>query len=266
MNVDVWMDEYFPHSAGRVWNALTDSRMLARWLAENNFEPRIGKRFQLGSNRKIACEVLELDPPRRMVWSWRFEDNGEAPMRVEFELRAKGIGTRLTIHHTGTAPDVLGAGVRERWLGRLKDLAGVLEETSPSEEIRKDDSAMQSKPMYAISYHKPEQLARLTWLAGTEGMTDRDFQETLEVFAESALQHSAQRLMIDVRQFKHRPSSEILAWRDEVTVAKYNRAGAKKLVWVWPGNTPSNMPTSAKAQYENRYCSSEEEALAWLLG
>ncbi len=51
-------------------------------------------------------------------------------------------------------------------------------------------------PMYSISYHKPERLVRLTWQAGTEGMTDQDFKETLEAFAESALQHSAQRLLI----------------------------------------------------------------------
>ena len=122
-----------------------------------------------------------------------------------------------------------------------------------------------SAPMYSISYHRPEKLVRLTWLAGTAGMTDQDFKETLEVFAESALQHSAERLLIDVREFKHRPSAEILAWRDDVTVNKYNRAGAKKLAWIWPGNTPSNMPTSKNAKYENRYCSTEAEALAWIM-
>ena len=61
-------------------------------------------------------------------------------------------------------------------------------------------------------------------LSGTEGMDDEDFRQTLEVFAECALQHSASKLIIDVREFRHRPSAEILAWRDEVTVPKYNRA------------------------------------------
>jgi hypothetical protein len=124
---------------------------------------------------------------------------------------------------------------------------------------------MDSAAMYSITYHKPEKLVRLTWLAGTAGMTDQDFKQTIETFAESALQHRAQRLMIDVREFKHRPSPEILAWRDDVTVGKYNQAGVKKLVWVWPGNIPSNMPASQKAKYENRYCSTEAEALAWIV-
>jgi hypothetical protein len=121
-----------------------------------------------------------------------------------------------------------------------------------------------SAPMYSISYHKPERLVRLTWLAGTAGMTDKDFKETLETFAESALQHRAQRLIIDVREFKYRPSAEVLAWRDEVTVSKYNRAGVKMVAWVWPGITPSNEPTSKNDQFENRYFATEAEAVAWV--
>ena len=118
--------------------------------------------------------------------------------------------------------------------------------------------------LYSMTYSKADRFVRLTWLPGTEGMADQDFKETLEVFAEAALQHKAQRLMIDVREFKHRPSAEILAWRDEVTVPKYNRAGVKKLAWVWPGSLPSNTPTAPGERYENRYYATEEEALAWL--
>jgi hypothetical protein len=117
--------------------------------------------------------------------------------------------------------------------------------------------------MYSIIYHKPERLVRLKWLAGTAAMTDQDFKETLEAFAESALQHGAKRLLIDVLEFKHRPSPEVLAWRDEVVVPKYNRAGVKKIAWVWPGKTPNNAPTSEKDEFENRYFPTEAEALTW---
>ena len=124
---------------------------------------------------------------------------------------------------------------------------------------------MLTKPLYSISYHKPENFVRLTWLPGTEGMTDEDFKETLEVFAESALQHHAKRLMIDVREFKYRPSAEILAWRDKVTVPKYIRAGAKKIAWLWPGSMAKTMPGYTETRYENRNCSTEHEALEWVL-
>ena len=119
-------------------------------------------------------------------------------------------------------------------------------------------------PIYSMTYHKPERLVRLTWLAGTAGMTDQDFKETLETFAESALQHKARGLLIDVREFKHRPSPEIAAWRDEVVVPKYNRAGVKKIAWVWPGNAPSNQPATEKEKFENHHFATEAEALAWV--
>ena len=73
-----------------------------------------------------------------------------------------------------------------------------------------------------------------------------------------------QRLLIDVREFKHRPSAEILAWRDDVTVGKFNRAGVRMIAWVWPGTTTSNMPTSKSDKFENRYFATEAEALAWV--
>jgi hypothetical protein len=121
-----------------------------------------------------------------------------------------------------------------------------------------------SNPMYSITWHKPEKLLRLIWLEGTEGMTDDDFREVLEVFADGAIYRKATRLVIDVRQFKHRPSKEILSWRDRVTVPKYNKAGTKRLAWIWPGDVSSMKPSSQGRSYEERYFSTEEEALAWL--
>jgi hypothetical protein len=97
-------------------------------------------------------------------------------------------------------------------------------------------------------------------------MTDQDFKETLEAFAESGLQHAAQRrLVVDVRELKHGPSADILAWRDEVTMPKFNRAGVRRLAWVWPGTTPANMPTGPNDKFENRYFAGDAEALAWVL-
>ena len=121
---------------------------------------------------------------------------------------------------------------------------------------------MLTKPMYSLSYDKPKSFVCLTWLPGTEGMTDQDFKESLEVFAESALQHHARRLMVDMREFKGRPSVEVLAWRDDVTVPKYIRAGTKKIAWLWPGTTGED---TTATDYENRYFNSEGDALAWVL-
>ena len=119
--------------------------------------------------------------------------------------------------------------------------------------------------LYSIAYYKLERLAQLTWLPGTEKMTNQDFGDALWVFATAALRHGAERLMIDMTKFMYSPSAEILEWRDQVIVPMYIQAGVKKVVWVWPGESGSRMTTGDKGGYENRYCASEEEAVAWIL-
>ena len=115
--------------------------------------------------------------------------------------------------------------------------------------------------IYSINYFKTEKLVELTWLPGTQQMTDQDFKEAVYVFAEGALQHRANRLIIDMRQFMGRPSAEVGAWRDEVIVPKYEKAGVKKLAWIWPGVSADETETSAA--YQQRYFEGRDEAINW---
>ena len=52
--------------------------------------------------------------------------------------------------------------------------------------------------VYSINHFKTESIVELTWLPGTQGMTDQEFKEDLCVFAEAALQHRAKCLIIDM--------------------------------------------------------------------
>ena len=96
----------YPHPPAIVWHALTTRERIAEWLMPNDFSPAVGTRFDLrarpmpGWDGVIHCEVLELDAPRRMVWSWR-GSNMKAPTRVTFTLDAVGGATRLTLEHAG---------------------------------------------------------------------------------------------------------------------------------------------------------------------
>jgi uncharacterized protein YndB with AHSA1/START domain len=66
-----------------VWRALTDRRALAAWLMENDFEPRLHHAFtfrmkpQRGWDGLTHCEVIELEPPRRLAYTYRGEATGE---------------------------------------------------------------------------------------------------------------------------------------------------------------------------------------------
>ena len=97
-----------PQPRDQVWQALTDSATLAEWMFPNDFEPRVGHyfTFQVPPNPKanfdglvVHCEVLECEPPSRLVFSW---SAGEiVGTQVSFRLEPDGIGTRLHFEHAG---------------------------------------------------------------------------------------------------------------------------------------------------------------------
>ena len=96
----------YPHPPAKVWRALTDSRLLAQWLMPNDFEPTIGHRFTFhtpprpGFDGIVRCQVLEVDEPRRLAYTWR---GGPIDTVVTLTLEPSGQGTRLRLEHTGFA-------------------------------------------------------------------------------------------------------------------------------------------------------------------
>ena len=94
------VDEFLPQPPGRVWQALTDSALLARWLMPNDFKPVVGHAFtfrtepvpQHGFDGLVHCEVLDLEPPRLMRFSWR---GGNLDTVVSWSLVPEGSGTGL---------------------------------------------------------------------------------------------------------------------------------------------------------------------------
>ena len=63
--------------AATLWRALTEPELLAAWFMPNDFRPEVGHRFTMTTDPApmfdgtVHLEVLEIDPPRRMVWSWK---------------------------------------------------------------------------------------------------------------------------------------------------------------------------------------------------
>ena len=104
MKADIDATVVYPHPPDRVWAALTSSEALAAWLMPNDFEARAGHQFTFrtrpapGFDGIVHCQVLELDPPSRMVWSWR---GGSIDTTVTFTLTPDGAGTRLRMHQVG---------------------------------------------------------------------------------------------------------------------------------------------------------------------
>lgn len=99
-------DIYFPHTPERVWEALTTSDAIARWLMPNDFAPRVGHQFTLQANPMPAlnfdgvcrCEVTACDPPRLLAYTWQ---GGALDTLVTYRLEPDGDGTRLHFEHSG---------------------------------------------------------------------------------------------------------------------------------------------------------------------
>ncbi|MEM9795200.1 MAG: SRPBCC domain-containing protein [Pseudomonadota bacterium] len=97
-------DVFLPHPVQTVWAALTDPDQLAIWLMPNDFQPVLGHRFTFrtdpapGFDGIVHCEVLELIPTTRLVFSWMA---GKVDTRVTFALAEEAAGTRLRLRHEG---------------------------------------------------------------------------------------------------------------------------------------------------------------------
>ena len=74
---EVALDATYPHPPERVWRALTEPSDLAAWLMPNDFAPVVGHKFQfrakpqLGWRGIVDCEVLEVDRPRKLAYTWQ---------------------------------------------------------------------------------------------------------------------------------------------------------------------------------------------------
>ena len=104
----VVIERAFPHAPEKVWRALTESQLVAQWLMKNDFEPVVGRKFQLRSDPVpnwdgvIECEVLVVEPAKRLSYTW--STMGMAS-EVLFTLTAADGGTRVRMEHSGFPQD-----------------------------------------------------------------------------------------------------------------------------------------------------------------
>lgn len=107
MTRDIRRELVLPQSREEVWQALTDSSVLAEWMYPNDFEPRVGHRFtfrtppnpEAGYDGIVHCEVLECVPPSRLAYSWTA--GPVVDTRVSYRLEPDGDGTRVFFEHSG---------------------------------------------------------------------------------------------------------------------------------------------------------------------
>ena len=97
----------------RVWKAITNE--VASWwgsdelyrTTKHEVDLRVGGRFRSegagadGHAFHVEGEILELEPPRKYVTTWRPSWSDEPPTRVAYLLEPIPAGTRVTVQHSG---------------------------------------------------------------------------------------------------------------------------------------------------------------------
>ncbi|MFG2040304.1 SRPBCC domain-containing protein [Dactylosporangium sp. NPDC048998] len=129
MSDDLAVDAFYPHPPAKVWRALTEPDLIARWLMPGDFRLEAGHRYTMrvapmpaaGFSGHIDAEVLGFEPERMLRVRWR-DAAGDGAWTITWTLHPEGRGTRLFLLQEGgpglrRARLVMGAG----WSGRIAE-------------------------------------------------------------------------------------------------------------------------------------------------
>jgi uncharacterized protein YndB with AHSA1/START domain len=134
------VERTMPHPPAKIWRALTQAPLVAEWLMQNDFEPTVGHRFNFratpmpGWNGVTDCEVLVVEPPTRLVYSWNASGEQAADglkTLVTWTITATANGSLVRMEQAGFRPeDEMGframGGGWPRIVGRLEDVTANL--------------------------------------------------------------------------------------------------------------------------------------------
>ena len=117
-----------------VWEFLVDPDKAIRWMGQTaSFDARPGGEYVcvVIPGHTARGEFVEVDPPRRLVFTWGWEGEGNpvppGSSTIEFELTPDGDGTLLRFSHYNLPSAETVASHAHGWdhyLGRLGTAAG----------------------------------------------------------------------------------------------------------------------------------------------
>jgi len=125
---------YIRTTREKLWEALTSSEFTKQYWAQLESDWRPGSSWKLtfaDGRTADAGEVLESDPPRRLVLKWRNEFRPELKADgytlCTFEVEREGEMVRLTVSHEAERPHKLIEAVSQGWPRVLSSLKSLLE-------------------------------------------------------------------------------------------------------------------------------------------
>ena len=129
----------YPAPAERVFKAWTDANQLGQWFAPSddcttkaNVDLRVGHEYRFAITHKggnvhtILGTYRLIEPPRKLVYTWRWENGPAADTLVTVDFTPRGDATEVTITHEQFANTEDRVKHNEGWNGCLNRLQRTL--------------------------------------------------------------------------------------------------------------------------------------------
>jgi uncharacterized protein YndB with AHSA1/START domain len=120
----------YPYPIEDVWAVLTEPEQVARWTTTGQggrpegFAAVPGTKFQfvgrptMGWAGVVYCEIVSVDAPRSLRYTWKGDEDTDAVTDVTYLLEKTREGTRFTWRHTGFTG--IGGFAMSRLLGNVR--------------------------------------------------------------------------------------------------------------------------------------------------
>ena len=120
------MEKEMPHPPEKIWRPLTQAPLIEEWLMKNDFEPVVGRSFNLRADWGVVdCQVLAVEPNKTLSYTWRAYGLESV---VNWTLTPTSTGTHLRMEQSGFRPDQpqYYQGAKGGWQGFFAGLEQVL--------------------------------------------------------------------------------------------------------------------------------------------
>lgn len=96
----IQLSKFIQHPPAKVWRALTESAIVAKWWAAGDVRAVVGHRFTLdmGPWGQQSCEVIAVEHERLLSYSFA---PGTLDTTITWRLEPEQSGTRLYLEHSG---------------------------------------------------------------------------------------------------------------------------------------------------------------------
>jgi uncharacterized protein YndB with AHSA1/START domain len=108
---EIRIERVLPATIATVYDAWTRADLLVQWYCPNpDLELKVKADVRPGGDYVVEMgphvvrgTYLEVEPPHRLVFSWKWDGTADDPTQVSVELTEVDGGTRMVLLHTGFA-------------------------------------------------------------------------------------------------------------------------------------------------------------------